>query len=74
MWLSKIKPTPEERQKYFRILGGAAQLALVLAILLGRLEIPNLDFIIGMLYGFSMVGNLAFITTVSKHNFGGRHD
>lgn len=74
MWLSKTKRTPEERKKIFSILGGTAQLALVLAIILGRIEVTNLDFIIGMLYGFSMVGNLAFIISISRHNFGGRHD
>jgi hypothetical protein len=74
MWLSKTKRTKEERKKFFSILGGSAQVALVLAIVLGRLEVPNLDFIIGMLYGFSMVGNLAFIVSVSRHHFRGRHD
>ena len=71
MILSKSKQTTEERRKYFTLLGAAAQVALVLAIFLGRLEIPNIDFLVGMLYGFSMVGNLAFLTQVGRMRKGG---
>ena len=74
MWLSKSNRSPEERKKILTILGGSAQLTHVFAIVLGRLEISNLDAFIGMLYGFSMVGNLSFITSISKHHFGDRHD
>jgi len=64
--LIKTKRTPEEQKKYFTILGAAAQLALVLGIILGRMDIPHLDFLIGMLYGFSMVGNLAYIYMITR--------
>ena len=64
--LLKAKRTPEEQKKYLTILGAAAQLALVLGVFLGRMDIPNLDFLIGMLYGFSMTGNLAFLIMISK--------
>jgi hypothetical protein len=74
MILSKSKRTPEERKKYVSILGTAAQLALVLGIALGRMEIPNIDFLIGILYGFAIVGNLAFISQVARKESGGQHD
>ena len=64
--LLKAKRTPEEQKKYLTILGAAAQLTLVLGVFLGRMDIPNLDFLIGMLYGFSMTGNLAFLIMISK--------
>ena len=70
----KLKQTPEERRRYFTILGAAAQLALVFGIFLGRMEIPNLDFIIGMLYGFSLVGNLAYLVVVVRKGSGGQND
>ena len=63
---SRIKT--ENREKYFTYLGAAAQLALVLGILLGRIEKPGLDFVTGMLIGFSIVGNLAFLVTISRQN------
>jgi hypothetical protein len=66
MILSKSKRTPEERKRTITILGATAQLALVLAIALGRMEIPNIDFLIGLLYGFAIVGNLAFLTQVGR--------
>ena len=68
------KRTPEERKKYFTILGAAAQLALVLGIIMGRMEFPNLDFLIGMLYGFSMVGNLAFLIVIGRAHRRGQND
>jgi hypothetical protein len=71
MITQNLKRTPEARRRYFTALGAAAQLALVLGIFLGRLEIQNLDFLIGMLYGFSIVGNLAFLMVVSQKNYGG---
>lgn len=74
MITQKLKHTPEERRRYFTILGAAAQLALALGIFLGRLEIPNLDFLIGMLYGFSMVGNLAFLIVVARKDIGAQND
>ena len=39
-------------------IGGTAMLALVVAILLSRWEVPGTDFLQGMLLGFSIVGNL----------------
>ena len=57
----------EDRRKYFTWLGYAAQIALVLGIFLGRLENPAFDFVNGVLIGFSIVGNLAFLTTLSRY-------
>ncbi len=73
MIMIKSKRTPEERQRYFTILGAFAQFALVLGILIGRLDLPNLDFLIGMLYGFSVAGNLAFLVVVVRPKNGGKH-
>ena len=64
--LIKSHIKPEIREKMFTWLGASAQLALVLGIFLQRLENPNLDFATGFLIGFSIVGNLAFIYTVSR--------
>ncbi len=69
--LLKTNQTPQERRKYFTNLGLIAQLALIAAIVLGRLDTLNLDFIIGMLYGFSLVGNLAFLIVVGRYKLGG---
>ena len=55
------------RKRCFSILGSLAQFALVIAILLDRSHITNIDFLIGMLYGFSMVGNLAFLIIVQPY-------
>jgi hypothetical protein len=74
MITQKLKRTPEARRRYFTALGAAAQLALVLGIFLERLEIQNLDFLIGMLYGFAMVGSLAFLFVVASRDVGGRND
>jgi len=59
---------PEDRAKFFNILGGVAQLALIMGIVLQRSEIPTLNFIAGILMGFSIVGNLVFITVISRKN------
>lgn len=64
----KSKITPENLKRYFTIFGACAQIALVLGIVLGRMEILNLDFVIGMLYGFSMVGNIAFLVFISRNH------
>ena len=58
----------EAQAKYFTVLGGAAQLALAGGILLERLSrtYPALDFIAGMLIGFSLVGSLAYLIYFSK--------
>ena len=65
----------EDRTKYFNFLGSIAQLALVLGIILVRLAIPTLDFLSGMLLGFSIIGNFAYIITSSRKNITrGCHD
>ena len=64
--LLKSKLSPEDRKTFFSILGGAAQIALVVGLVLGQLEVPGTDFLQGMLIGFSIVGNLAFLITVSR--------
>ncbi|MEJ2758129.1 MAG: hypothetical protein P8046_06550 [Anaerolineales bacterium] len=43
------------------ILGGLAQIALVGYIALLLLSVPNTEFIQGMLLGFSLVGNIAWL-------------
>jgi hypothetical protein len=63
----KFKSSPEERKRYFTYLGATAQIAFVTSILLSRLNIPGLDFLEGMLLGFSMVGNLAFLFFVGRN-------
>jgi hypothetical protein len=63
----KFKSAPEERKRYFTYLGAAAQIAFVASILLSRLDYPALDFLEGMLLGFSMVGNLAFLVFVCRN-------
>ncbi len=64
--LSKPKQTLEKREKKFVYIGGVAQLAFVASILLSRLNIEGFDFLEGMLLGFSMVGNLAFLYIVGR--------
>ncbi len=68
LMLTKSKINSENRAKYFAVLGGISQLALVLGIFLGRLDNPHpsLDFISGMLMGFSLVGNLAYLVVLSR--------
>ena len=65
----KSMTKPEDRKKYSIVLGGVAQLALILGIILGRLESPHpaLDFISGMLMGSSIVGNLAYLVIISRN-------
>ena len=69
----KNERNPEERQRYFTVLGACAQFALVLGIILSRLDLSYLDFFIGMLYGFSMVGNLAYLIVVVRDKKGVNH-
>jgi hypothetical protein len=59
--LLKMNQTEEEREKIFRFIGGISQISLVICFLLGRLDISGLDFLEGMLLGFSIVGNLAYL-------------
>lgn len=74
MWIKTSKQTPEDIRRRFITIGGFAQIALVLGVILSRLDLPNLDFLIGILYGFSAVGNLAYLAMVGKHNIGGQND
>jgi len=69
---SKIKL--EERKKFLVYIGGAAQIALVASIFLSRLDLPGFDFLEGMLLGFSIVGNLAFLVSINRKTRGGRND
>jgi hypothetical protein len=62
----KSKISPNDRHKFFRILLGVAQIALVLGLLLSRLDVEGLDFLEGMLIGFSMVGNLAALVYMGR--------
>ena len=64
--LLKSNQTPKRREKNFAIIGGTAQIALVVSITLGRLDIDRLDFLEGMLIGFSIVGNLVYLYHVSR--------
>jgi hypothetical protein len=65
--LLKHKFAPEKRMQILIALGPIAGLAFVLSIFLGRLDNPNLDFITGLLTGFSIVGNLAYIFVVTRY-------
>jgi hypothetical protein len=64
--LIKTGQTPERRERIFVIVGGVAQIALVASIILGRMDIDGLDFLEGMLMGFSIVGNLAYLYSTSR--------
>jgi hypothetical protein len=59
-------------------LGPAAQLALACALFLERFQDPALDFPIGFLIGFSLIGSLAYLCITAKEStpqIGGyRHD
>ena len=61
MIIKKVKP--QHKDTFFTILFTAAQFAFLTGVILGRLEteIPAVDFITGMLMGFSIVGNLAYL-------------
>jgi hypothetical protein len=72
--VSKPKRSPEMRRRYFTTLSACAQLTLFLGVAMSRLTIPDLDFVIGVLYGFSMAGNLALLVMVVRNQNGGRHD
>ena len=62
----KANLTPEVRKKRITLLGGLAQIALVTSIVLSRIDLPGLDFVEGLLAGFSLVGNLAFLIFYSR--------
>jgi hypothetical protein len=58
----------ENRLRYFTIIGAAAQISLVASIMLSRLSLGLrwVDFVAGLLLGFSMVGNLAYLIYFSR--------
>ena len=65
--LLKADLKPEVRKKRITYLGGIAQIALVASIFLSRMDLPGLDFVEGILLGFSLVGNLVFLINYSEH-------
>lgn len=64
LWKSKL--TPDSRIKLLIALGPLSGLAFVLSVYIGRLQDPNLDFLLGFLIGFSIVGNLAYIYATTQ--------
>ena len=48
------------------IIGATAQISFVLVVFLSRWEIPNTEFLQGILTGYSIVGNLFFLIYRSK--------
>jgi len=62
----KSKPNPKDRARFFKTLGPIGWLALAFGIFLGRLDVPSLAFISGVLTGFSAVANLAYIYAVTR--------
>ena len=73
MLIIKNEGNPVKRQRYFTILGACAQFTLISGIILSRLDFSHLEFFIGMLYGFSMVGNLAYLIVVVRDKEGVNH-
>jgi multisubunit Na+/H+ antiporter MnhB subunit len=59
---------PTYRSSLMPRLGAIAQIAFVIAIILSRFENPDLAFFEGMLLGFSIVGNLAYLVYLRKSN------
>lgn len=51
-----------------RIIGGLAQISLVVSIFLHQFNVPGTDFLQGLLLGFSMVGNLFWLSTQRHSN------
>lgn len=64
--LIKSNISPEDRHKIFTGLFTAAQIAFVLGMVLSRLDWPGMDFLEGLLVGFSLVGNLAYLIYTRK--------
>lgn len=64
---------PETREKLLTALGPIAWLALILSIFINRMGNPDLDFLMGILVGFSIVGNLVHIYT-STRSLRGKQD
>jgi len=61
-----LKLSPEKRETAIWILFALAQISLAVSGILGHFFEDKVPFLIGMLTGFSMVGNLFFLTQV-KH-------
>ena len=72
----KQKIKLENRKQLLLVLGPLAWLAFVISVFLGRLEYPHLDFLVGFLTGFSIVGNLAYIYVTTRYfkAIGGKND
>ena len=51
-----------------KLIGGTAQIALVVSIFLHQFNVAGTDFIQGLLLGYSMVGNLFWIITQRKND------
>ncbi len=63
--LLKVKEfKSKNRARRLQLIGAAAQLALVAAILLSRTNLTGFDFLKGVLYGFAIVGNIAFLISI----------
>ena len=60
------KFSPEKREPATWVIFSLAQLCLALSSILGHYLEDQLPFLIGMLTGFSMVGNIFFLTQI-KH-------
>jgi hypothetical protein len=65
--LIKHKNFSKNRIQILTALGPLAWLALIASTVLGRLDNPSLDFVIGFLVGFTIVGNLVYIYVVTRH-------
>lgn len=48
------------------IIASVAQLSFLVFVILSRLEIPQMDFIKGILLGLSLTGNLAWLILMRK--------
>ncbi len=70
----KLLVKPKDQARFFTWLGAISQIAFALAILLGRVSNPVLDFWAGALLGFSLVGNLAYLYNVRRKKHGGHDD
>ena len=73
MIIKRVKP--EKRDNFFTILFSISQLAIVISIFLSRMEseIPAVNFITGILMGFSIVGNIAFLIRYGQRHRSGQN-
>lgn len=56
-----------------RIVGGLAQIALVVSFALFSLSVPKTEFIQGLLLGFSLVGNITWLLQL-RQDKGNNHE